>query len=478
MNRSFIKFTLSRVIGIEAIFLGLVGLMAIGYKENVYLIYLIVAAIAGIIALYGIKKYKLNDEFFAKEGFISVALAWIVMSLIGAIPLRLTGEIPNYIDAVFEVVSGLTTTGSTIINDVTKLSHASLFWRAFTHWIGGMGILVFVLAIMPNASGRAIHVMRAESPGPSVGKLVSKLGNTAKILYTIYFFITVAEVICMLICGMNLFDSLCLSFATAGTGGFGVLNDSFVSYSSSVQIVATVFMILFGVNFNVYYFILAGRVKEALHSEEVRWYLIIIIASASIIAFNTLSIFGNILTAYKHSFFQVASLMTTTGFASYDFDTWPSLSKTILVVLMFIGACAGSTGGGLKVSRVVILVKSLKNSLRKYYHPREVKVVKFEEKVVDNEQVSSIRAYLAFFVAIFIISIILISIDNLDFATNFTAVAATINNIGPGLNLVGPMCNFNCFGYFSKIVLIFDMLAGRLELIPMLVLFMPLFRKD
>lgn len=473
MNKSFIRYIFSIVITVESLFLMGVSVISLIYKEGVFFHYFITGLVFFFLGFCGYRKKFDSYVFFAKEGFITVAGAWIGMSIIGAIPLFLTGEIPNFIDALFEVVSGFTTTGSTIINDLGMISHTSLFWRSFTHWIGGMGILVFVLAIFPSAGGRAIHVMRAESPGPSVGKLVPRLRDTAAILYGIYFFITVLEIICMKICGMNLFDSITLTFATAGTGGFGVLNDSFVTYKSSVQNVATVFMILFGVNFNIYYLILVGKIKDVLKSTELKWYLIVIVSSGLLITFNILHLFSNIWEALKHAFFQVASIMTTTGFASCDFNLWPSFSKTILVSLMFIGACAGSTGGGIKVSRVVILVKDLLNTLRKYIHPREIRTVRFENKAVDRELVSSIRAYVAFFAIVFFISLLLVSLNNLDFTTNFTAVAATINNIGPGLEMVGPMSNFNCFNGFSKIVLIFDMLAGRLELIPMLILFSP-----
>ena len=477
MNKQFIRYVISSVVCLESLFLVLISFISLIYGEHVFFQYLLTGIGFGLIGFLGIRKKPESNVFFAKEGFIAVALSWIVMSIIGAIPVFLTKEIPNYIDALFEIVSGFTTTGSTICNDVEILSHTTLFWRSFTHWIGGMGILVFALAILPNAGGSGLHIMRAESPGPSVGKLVSKLSDTSKILYGIYIGITILEIICLLICKMPLFDSITLSLATAGTGGFGILNDSFVSYSSSVQVVATVFMLAFGVNFNVYYFALIGNVKEALKCEELRWYLGIVCTSALLIAFNTLSIFGNIFTSLKHGFFQVATVITTTGFASYDFDLWPSFSKTILVSLMFVGACAGSTGGGIKVSRFVILLKDLKNSLHRYVHRREVKVVKFEEKTVDKETVDSVKTYFGLYIFCFAFSLILISLNDFDFTTNFTAVTAALNNIGPGLNMVGPMCNFSCFNYFSKIILIFDMLTGRLELLPMLIVFAPLFPK-
>ena len=477
MNKAFIRYVLCVSLGLESIFLILTSSVALMYKEPFFWQYFLTGLALGLVGFIGFRHKPKSNTFFAREGFVVVALTWLVLSLAGAIPIFLTGEIPNYIDAVFEIVSGFTTTGATIVDNVEGLSHISLFWRAFTHWIGGMGILVFALAILPSAGGSAIYIMRAESPGPSVGKLVSKLSQTAKILYEIYIGLTFIQIVCLLLCKMSLFDSVTLSLATAGTGGFGILNDSFVRYSSSVQIVTTIFMILFGVNFNVYYFLLAKDFKSALKCEEMRWYFIIIIVSSLLIALNTLSIFGNVFTALKHAFFQVASVITTTGYASYDFDTWPQFSKTILLSLMFIGACAGSTGGGIKVSRIVILLKDMKNSLRKYVSPREVKMVRFENKAVDRELVNSIRSYIGFFFVIFFVSLILLSLNNLDFMTNFSALASCINNIGPAFSLAGPMRNYNCFNWFSKIVLIFDMLAGRLELIPMLVLVMSYFRK-
>jgi len=473
MNRSFIRYSVGTVVCVESIFLMLVSLISFIYGENEFLPYFVTGLFFGTISAISCKNKPKDNVFFAREGFLAVALSWVALSIVGAIPVVITREIPNFVDALFEIVSGFTTTGSTVIDDLTLISHTTLFWRSFTHWVGGMGILVFVLAILPGAGGSGIHIMRAESPGPSVGKFVSKLSDTAKILYAIYTGLTLLQIICLLICGMPLFDSITLTFGTAGTGGFGILNDSFVSYSSSVQIVTTIFMLIFGVNFNVYYLILVGSVKDALKSEELRWYLSIVVVSAIAIAINTLHIFENIFVALKHGFFQVASIMTTTGFASYDFDTWPTFSKTILVTLMFIGACAGSTGGGIKVSRIVILFKTMRNNLRKTINPNEVRVIKFEGKTLEDETVSSIKSYLSFFVTIFVASIILVSLNGFDFTTNLTAVAATINNIGPGLSKVGPMCNFSCFNHFSKLILIFDMLAGRLELIPMLLLFAP-----
>lgn len=474
MNKKFIRYVLLYSLAIEGIFLLINSLVALIYKEDVFVYYFIVGLISLIIGyLFGYKKKPESNIFFAKEGFIVVSATWTILSLVGALPIWLSKEYPNYIDALFEVVSGFTTTGASVCTNIEGLSHATLFWRGFSHWIGGMGILVFALAILPSAGGRAIYIMRAESPGPQVGKLVSKLSSTAKILYGIYIFMTIVQIIVLMICGLPLFDATVLSMATAGTGGFAILNDSFVSYSSAVVNASTVFMILFGINFNVYYLIAIKDIKGALKCEEMRAYLGIIVVSALLITINTLGMFGNFFEALKHAFFQVASIITTTGYASVDFDLWPEFSKTILIILMFIGACAGSTGGGIKVSRVVILLKDLKNTLRQFIFPREIKKVRFEGKVCDKELVNSIRTYIGFYFVIFFISLLLLSLNNLDFITNFTSLASCFNNIGPALGKAGPMYNYSCFNNFSKLVLIFDMLAGRLELIPMLVLFTP-----
>ena len=473
MNKSFIRYVVCSVVGIESFFMLLTSLIALIYHESVFWAYFIPAVIFGSIGLFGYLKKPKKNVFYAREGFVSVALSWIAMSLIGCLPLYFSKEIPVFIDALFETVSGFTTTGSTIINDVEILSHACLFWRSFTHWIGGMGILVFVLAILPMAGGYGIHIMRAESPGPSVGKLVPRLKQTARILYTIYFLITFAQVICLLLCKMPLFDSIVLSMATAGTGGFGILNDSFCSYSSAVQVVTAIFMLLFGINFNVYYYLSIRRAKDAYECEEMHWYLGIIFVATALIAVNTLPYFTNGLDALKHAFFQVCTVITTTGYASFDFNTWPMLSKIIMVVLMFCGACAGSTGGGFKVSRAVILLKDAHNSILSYIRPHSVKKIRFEHKAVDRELLDGIRSYLAIYVFVLLGSLILIGLDKMSFTASFTGVVSAMNNIGPGLEEIGPMFNYSIFSPFSKIVLMFDMLTGRLELIPMLILFSP-----
>lgn len=471
MNKQFIRYVVGNVVGIEGIFLILTSIVGILYKETEFLPYIIVGILALMLSIINRKNKPESNVFYAKEGFIIVALSWLLLSFVGAIPICATGEIPNYIDALFEIVSGLTTTGSTIVNDVEALSHISLFWRSFTHWIGGMGILVFVLAILPMAGGYAINILKAESPGPSVGKLVSKLSTTAKILYGIYTGLTIIEIISLILLKMSAFDSVCLSLATAGTGGFGLLNDSFVSYSSSVQMVVAIFMLLFGINFNIYYFILIGKAKDALKSEELKYYLGTIVVASLLIAINIIPYNVNIFASLKHAFFQVCSVITTTGFASQDFNLWPTFSKIILVCLMFMGAMAGSTGGGIKVSRFIILFKETKKNILHYINPRRVYPVKLEGKRVDEETVSSVKSYITIFAIIFAVSMLLISFDDLGFTTTFTSVACTMNNIGPGLEMVGPMSNFSCFSWFSKLVFIFDMLAGRLELIPMIVLF-------
>ena len=412
--------------------------------------------------------------FFAKEGFVSVALSWIVLSFFGAMPFYLSGEIPRFEDAMFEVISGFTTTGSSILTDVESLSQCMIMWRSFTHWIGGMGVLVFILSILPLAGGYNMYIMKAESPGPSVGKLVPRVRSTAKILYTIYLFMTVLQIILLLIGGMPLFDSLAISFGTAGTGGFGIKNSSMAFYDSYyLQGVVTVFMILFGINFNVYHLLLTRHPKEAFRCEEARAYLGIITASVLFITFNIRGSFGSLFSAFHHAAFQVASIITTTGYSTVDFDLWPEFSKGILVALMFIGACAGSTGGGFKVSRVVILLKAVKKELGSLIHPRSVKVLKLDGKPIEHNVLRSINTFLCAYIVIFTFSVLIVSLDNFDFATNFTAVAATFNNIGPGLAGAGPLQNFSNFSALSKYVMMFDMLAGRLEVFPLLLIFAP-----
>ncbi len=473
MNIGMILYFLGWVLGIEGVLMILPCVIAVIFGEMNGFYFLGTGLFCGIGGWLLSHKKPKSTVFYAKEGFVSVALSWIVLSFFGALPFYLSGQIPVFEDALFEVISGFTTTGASILPAVEPLDKCMLMWRSFTHWIGGMGVLVFLLAVLPLAGGYNIHIMRAESPGPSVGKLVPKVKATAKILYIIYFSMTMLQIFILLLSGMPWFDSIAMSFGTAGTGGFGILNDSCGSYTTFQQAVFTVFMILFGINFNVYYLFLIKKPKDALRCEEMRVYLGIILGSILFIAWNIRGYFPSILQALHHSAFQVASIITTTGYSTVDFDVWPSFSKTILVCLMFVGACAGSTGGGIKVSRVAIAFKTVKKELSSLVHPRSIKVLKYEGKVIEHTVLRSINTYLIAYMLIFAVSVLLVSLDNFDPTTNFTAVAATLNNIGPGLNEVGPACNFGLLSPFSKYVLMFDMLAGRLELFPMLLLFSP-----
>ncbi|MCI9377170.1 MAG: TrkH family potassium uptake protein [Eubacterium sp.] len=478
MNSSIIRFILGHVLRIEGLLLFLPAIVSGIYQEHEGLYYVTVAAICLLLGAFMTWKPPKSQVFYLKEGCIATALSWIILSFFGCLPFYLSGEIPSLTDALFETVSGFTTTGASILNNVEGLSYCALFWRSFTHWIGGMGVLVFLLAVIPLSGGSHINLMRAESPGPSVGKLVPKIRYTARILYIIYFAMTILEIILLLLGDMPLFDALTTSFGTAGTGGFGIKNDSFMSYSPYLQWVVTIFMILFGVNFNAYYLLLFGKIKHALSMEEVRTYFIIIFAAAGVIFFNILETCSGIFDALTQSMFQVGSIITTTGFSSVDFNLWPQASKSILVLLMFIGACAGSTGGGIKVSRFILLVKTIAKELNSYIHPKSIKKIKMEGKPVEHEVVRSTNVYFITFMILFSASVLAISFEGKDLITNFTAVAATINNIGPGLELAGPTQNFGHFSLFSKYVLIFDMLAGRLELFPLLILFHPEAWKD
>ncbi len=478
MNSSIIRFILGYVLKIEAILMLLPCLVAVIYQEKEGLYFLLVAFLCGFLGWLMTRKKPDNYVFYLKEGCVSTALSWIFLSFFGCLPFWFSREIPSFTDALFETVSGFTTTGASILSDVEALSHCITFWRSFTHWIGGMGVLVFLLAIIPLSGGSHINLMRAESPGPSVGKLVPKVKYTARILYLIYFGMTILEMILLIAGKMPVFDAINTSFGTAGTGGFGIKNDSMMGYSPYLQWVVTIFMILFGVNFNAYYYILFRNFKKALHMEEVRYYFLIIISAVAIIFCDILSMSQGIFDALTKASFQVGSIITTTGFSTTDFNLWPQTSKTILVLLMFVGACAGSTGGGIKVSRLVVLFKTLIKELNSYIHPKSIKKIKFEGKPVEHEVVRSINVYFITFMILFSLSVLAISFEGKDLVTNFTAVAATINNIGPGLELVGPTQNFGSFTPFSKYVLMFDMLAGRLELFPLLILFHPAVWKD
>ena len=473
MNTSIIRFVLGQVLKTEGILMLLPCLTALIYQENSGFAFLMTACLSFVIGtLMTLRKPK-NNIFYLKEGCVTTALSWIVLSIFGALPFYISREIPTYTDALFETISGFTTTGSSILTDVEALSHCMLFWRSFTHWVGGMGVLVFVLAIIPLSGGSNINILRAESPGPSVGKLVPKMKHTARILYGIYIFLTVLQVILLLLGKMPLFDALCTTFGTAGTGGFGTLNDSLASFSPYLQWVVTIFMILFGINFNAYYFILLKQVGKALRMEEVRAYLAVILVSTIFITLNIIKLCGNAFEAITHAAFQVGSIITTTGFSSTNYDLWPGASKIILVTLMFIGACAGSTGGGIKVSRFVILAKAIRKEIRRYIHPHSVQIVQMDKKPLEHEVVRSVNIFMSLYIITFVASVFLVSLNGYDLVTTFTSVAATLNNIGPGLELVGPTGNFAFFNGFSKYVLMFDMLAGRLELFPLIIMFHP-----
>ncbi|MBQ3558557.1 MAG: TrkH family potassium uptake protein [Agathobacter sp.] len=473
MNTSIIRYILGHIIKLEGFFMLLPCVIAIIFHEKELFTYLAMAVVCILLgSLLTIKKAR-DNVFYLKEGCIATALSWIILSFFGALPFYFTGEIPHFTDALFETVSGFTTTGASILSDVEALSHTSLFWRSFTHWIGGMGVLVFLLAIVPLSGGSNMNLMRAESPGPSVGKLVPKMRYTARILYIIYFALTIIELIALLLVKMPWFDALCISIGTAGTGGFGILNSSVGGYSVAVQWIVTLFMILFAINFNAYYLILFGQIKSAFKMEEVRVFLSVVFIAIVLITADISRMFDSLFEALTHAAFQVASIVSSTGFATTDFDLWPGLSKTILVLLMFMGACAGSTGGGIKVSRFVIVGKAIKKELHSYIHPKSVKQIVMDEKEVDYSVIRSVSVYIITFFAIFILSILIIALEEKDLVTNFTSVIATMNNIGPGLAMVGPTQNFGHFSDLSKWVFMFDMLAGRLELFPLLIMFHP-----
>ncbi len=474
MNRKMVFRIVGLNILFEAALMLLPLLVSIIYQELCSVHFLITIAIAfvlGAILFFGIKPNK--KPIFAKEGLVIVALSWIFLSAIGALPFYLSKEIPSYVDAFFETVSGFTTTGASILNNVENMSRGLLFWRSFTHWIGGMGVLVFIMAIIPSMCDRSIHIMRAEVPGPIVGKLVPKVKDTAKILYLIYISLTVLQIILLLFGGMSLFDSVVYTFGTAGTGGFGIRADSVASYNTYCQIVITVFMLIFGTNFNLYYLILIKNFKTALKSGELWCYLSIFAASSALIAVNVSSMYSTAGETIKHSAFQVASIMTTTGYVTTDFDLWPVFSKTVIFILMFIGAMASSTGGGLKVSRIMILFKAIRRELKRVLHPRSVSTVQFEGKLLDNATISGTLNYFALYIAAFIFILLIICINGFDFETNLSSVASCINNVGPAFSLAGPTSSYAAFSPLSKIALSFAMLLGRLELYPMLFILVP-----
>ena len=473
MNYRLILQTIGKILLIEALLMVFPLVVNFIYQEENLFAFALTISISMVVGTLLMMVKPKNKSMFIREGFVIVGLAWIVMSLFGALPFTLSGEIPHYIDALFETISGFTTTGASILNDVEAMSKSMLFWRSFTHWIGGMGVLVFVLCILPLADGNNMHLMRAESPGPSVGKLVPKMRSTAMILYGIYAALTVVEGILLLFGGMSLFDAVTTSLATAGTGGFGIKNNSMADYSMYIQNVVAVFMFIFGVNFNIYFLMLVRKPKEILQSEELKTYLGIVLVATVVIALNISGSLSSIWVALQQAFFQVTAIITTTGFSTVDFNHWPELSKFILVGLMFMGGCAGSTSGGIKISRIIIAWKNLKNEISSFVHPKRVQVIRLEGRKVGNDVVKSVNAYFVLYALLFIGSMFLICIENGSFETNFTAIAATLNNVGPGLAGVGPMENFGGFSPLSKCVFMFGMLAGRLELIPMIILFSP-----
>lgn len=469
-----IVYIIAKMLGVEGAVLLIPAFVAFLYGESDVIQFLIVSAVLGAIFFIFGRKRPENKVIYAKEGLVIVGLAWILWSLFGALPFVLTGSIPSYVDAFFENVSGFTTTGSTILTDIEALPKGVAFWRSLTHWIGGMGVLVFVMMLTSLDDEHSMHLMRAEVPGPEADKLVPKARATARILYLMYFVLTAAEVVFLMFGGMSFYDALLHSFSTAGTGGFSNRNASVAYYDSAyIDGVITVFMILFGVNFNLYFLIRLKNWKDALKNEELHAYLGIIAGAVAIVTVNILGIYGNLVHAFRYASFQVASVITTTGFCTADFNLWPELSKVVLLGIMVIGACAGSTGGGIKVSRFLILVKSIKQEVRRMLHPKAVTIVKINGKRVGNDTIRSVYIYFISYILVMMVSILLVSINNFDFATTFSSVLTTLNNVGPGISMVGPVENFHMFSPLSKLVFCMDMLLGRLEIFPYLLLMSP-----
>lgn len=466
---------ISQILTVEAVFM-IPALLISAYCQEMDAIIGFLASLFIILLISFILHLTCRTSkkgFFAKEGLACVGISWIIMSLLGCLPFYISREIPDYLDALFEIVSGFTTTGASILTNVEGLSKGMLYWRSFSHWLGGMGVLVFLLAVAPISgknSGFTIHLLRAESPGPDVGKLAPKMHDTAKTLYFLYILLTILNIIFLFAGHIPLFDAVCTAFGTAGTGGFGILNDSIASYSPYIQNVCTIFMLLFGINFSCYYLLILKQFKAVLKDEELRFYIGVVLGSIILIAWNVHGYYDTLEETVRHSAFQVASIITTTGFATTDFDLWPSFSKALLLCLMCIGACAGSTGGGIKCSRVLLLLKSLHRNIRKTLHPQKIEVVRNNNRLVGENVLDNINAYLAAYFIIVMLSFVLISLDGLPITTNFSAVLACFNNIGPGLEMVGPTSNYSCYSAFSKLILIGDMLAGRLEIFPILIL--------
>lgn len=473
MNYSMILYLIGCILNFEALFLIVPALTALIYWEKSGFAFLITIGICLLFGLLLTFKKPKKKTIYAKEGFVIVALSWITFSLFGALPFIFSGEIPSVIDAIFETVSGFTTTGATILSDVEGLSKCILMWRSFTHWIGGMGVLVFIMAFLPLSGAQNMNLMKAESTGPAVTKLVPKVKSTALLLYTMYFVLTVILFILLIIDGNPVFDSINIAFSTAGTGGFGIKNDSLASYSEYTQIVVTIFMIIFGINFNIFFLLLSRKFLEVIKSTELKAYFGVIIVASFIITLNIGGAFESISEAVKYIVFTVASIISTTGFMTIDYNQWPELSRTIIVLLTFIGGCAGSTAGGIKITRFIILFKSMAKEIRLLIHPNHVRKLELDGRKIEHNVIRSTNVYMVCFIMIFVISVMIISFDNHGLVTNFTAVATAINNVGPGLDLVGPVSNFGFFSDTSKLVLIFNMLAGRLELFPVLLLFSP-----
>lgn len=448
-------------------------LVALYYQEGAGLAFAPAIALSLAVSVPLINLKPKNNGLYAREGLATVAIAWIAMSLVGSMPFFFSGEIPSFVDCFFETASGFTTTGATILTNVEALSNCMLFWRSFTHWIGGMGVLMFVMAIAPLAGGNNMQLIRAESPGPKVEKLLPKANMTAKVLYGIYIGLTVAQIVLLIIGDMPFFDAVTTAFGTAGTGGFGIKNTSIGGYNTYIQAVVTVFMLLFSINFNIYFFLIARKLSSAWKNEELRLFFAVVIVSIICITLNNHKLFDSVGSAIHHTSFTVASIISTSGFTTVDFNLWPEFSKAVLVILMFVGACAGSTGGGIKVSRILILGKALKKEFHSLVHPKSIKTISVNGKRIDDETIRKLNAYMICYLGIFVVSFIIVSLDNCSFTTNITAIAATLNNVGPGLEAVGPIGNYSGFSNLSKIVMAIDMICGRLELFPMMILFLP-----
>lgn len=474
MNKRMIAYLLGRMLTVEAVLMAPSAVLAAVYGEGDLRAFLVTMALLVLLGVPLSLRRPANSAIFAREGFVTVALAWVLMSGFGALPMVLSGAIPSYVDALFEMVSGFTTTGASILKEVESLPRGVLFWRSFSHWVGGMGVLVFVMAILPMSENRSMVLMRAEVPGPTASKLVPRMRDTAKILYGTYSVMTLALIVLLLLGGMPWFDAVCNAMGTAGTGGFSVRNVGIAYYNSPyIEVVLSIFMLLFAINFNLYYLILIRRVREALKSEELHWFLGIVTGAVLIITACVLPLYSGLGESLRHALFQVSSIISTTGFATVDFALWPVLAQEVLLVLMFVGACAGSTGGGFKASRVALSCKSLAAELHHLLHPRAVTTVRLDGKAVDHATITGTRNYLIGCVLILTAVTLLIAVDGFDFTTNFSAAMSCFNNIGPGLSVVGPMSNYSAYSPFSKLLLSLAMLAGRLEVFPIVLLFSP-----